>query len=303
MKKALKWAALTIGAVWLAWAMVGEAPAELKPIAIAQFLQRLQNITPTPIKVAPAPTPTVQALKPPPIGAKSVGATPAPTVFYPVPPVPPTPTRVPPAATPTKAPAPAAPAATPTVQALKPQPLRMPTMTQTAQTAIAKPTSTPTPSPRREPLSAPPANPVPTPTIQAAPSRGGLYRVNLTRKESNLYKEAGGTLFFTRYCYEYVYGEDAIYDADRAVILFEGDRCDVARVVTKYFESNISGNFEGWDGDTVFRLGNGQVWQQASYSYTYHYAYNPQVIIYEASGNNWMRVQDVDDAIMVRRLR
>lgn len=33
-------------------------------------------------------------------------------------------------------------------------------------------------------------------------------------------------------------------------------------------ESRIEGEFEGWDGDTIFELENGQIWQQSSYAYT-----------------------------------
>ena len=40
-------------------------------------------------------------------------------------------------------------------------------------------------------------------------------------------------------------------------------------------ESQIDGDFEGWDGETVFVLTNGQIWQQDSYDYTYHYAFMP----------------------------
>ena len=46
-------------------------------------------------------------------------------------------------------------------------------------------------------------------------------------------------------------------------------------------DSQIDGDFEGWDGDTVFILMNGQVWQQSSYSYHYHYAYSPRVLIFK----------------------
>lgn len=145
--------------------------------------------------------------------------------------------------------------------------------------------------------------PSPSTTYQASAPASGVYRVNLSRKDRNMYKEAGGVLFFTRYCYEYIYGEDAIYDAGRGVIYFADGNCDIAQVVTKYLESYINGTFTGWEGSTVFPLGNGQVWQQAGYSYTYHYAYNPRVLIYEAGGAIWMRVADVDQAITVQRLR
>lgn len=68
-------------------------------------------------------------------------------------------------------------------------------------------------------------------------------------------------------------------------------------------ESRISGAFEGWDGDTIFPLTNGQIWQQASYAYTYHYAYSPEVIIYSTSGGYKMMVEGVRSTIYVRRLR
>jgi len=68
-------------------------------------------------------------------------------------------------------------------------------------------------------------------------------------------------------------------------------------------ESYIDGDFEGWDGDTIFKLDNGQIWEQASYSYTYHYSYHPEVTIYKTSGGYKMRVEGVDDTIYVRRLK
>jgi hypothetical protein len=68
-------------------------------------------------------------------------------------------------------------------------------------------------------------------------------------------------------------------------------------------ESQIEGDFNGWDGETIFKLTNGQIWQQASYAYTYHYAYRPQVIIYKSGGISRMKVEDVDSTIAVKRLK
>ena len=42
-------------------------------------------------------------------------------------------------------------------------------------------------------------------------------------------------------------------------------------------ESQIEGTFNGWTGETVFKLTNGQIWQQASYAYTYHYRRPPRL--------------------------
>lgn len=58
MKKVLKWVALSIGTLWLVWAMLGEAPGELKPSATAGLFQRMLNVTPT-----PAETPTTAPAK------------------------------------------------------------------------------------------------------------------------------------------------------------------------------------------------------------------------------------------------
>jgi len=68
-------------------------------------------------------------------------------------------------------------------------------------------------------------------------------------------------------------------------------------------ESHIDGNFEGWSGQTIFRLTNGQIWQQASYAYTYHYAFRPKVMIYPSGGGYIMRVDGVRQTIQVRRLK
>jgi hypothetical protein len=68
-------------------------------------------------------------------------------------------------------------------------------------------------------------------------------------------------------------------------------------------ESQIEGTFQGWSGDSIFKLTNGQIWQQASYAYTYHYAYRPAVIIAPSGGSCKMTVEGVSDSIMVRRLR
>ena len=72
---------------------------------------------------------------------------------------------------------------------------------------------------------------------------------------------------------------------------------------TSVIESYIEGNFQGWDGETTFKLDNGQIWQQDSYSYTYHYAYHPKVLIYRSGGSYIMKVDGVEKSISVKRLK
>lgn len=69
-------------------------------------------------------------------------------------------------------------------------------------------------------------------------------------------------------------------------------------------ETQIDGDFKGWEGETIYKLQNGQIWQQASYHYHYHYAYAPEVTIYSTAAGCAMRVSDDDDeATPVRRLK
>ena len=56
-------------------------------------------------------------------------------------------------------------------------------------------------------------------------------------------------------------------------------------------ESQIDGEFSGWDGDTEYSLRNGQVWRQSTYMYTYKYAYMPEAIVYSSGDGFKMRVE------------
>lgn len=69
------------------------------------------------------------------------------------------------------------------------------------------------------------------------------------------------------------------------------------------YETRIDGSFEGWDGETIFRMMDGSIWQQSSYDYTYHYAYSPSVIIFSKGGQTHMKVEGVSTIISVTRLR
>jgi len=67
--------------------------------------------------------------------------------------------------------------------------------------------------------------------------------------------------------------------------------------------TRIDGQFEGWDGDTIFQLLNGQIWQQDRYAYTYSYRFSPEVLIFPVIGGCEMQVEGVSSTIRVRRLK
>ncbi|EED31889.1 hypothetical protein NOR53_3244 [gamma proteobacterium NOR5-3] len=70
-------------------------------------------------------------------------------------------------------------------------------------------------------------------------------------------------------------------------------------------ESQITGDFSGWSGKTVFRLENGQVWKQRlSGRYPYRGPANPKVVITKNfMGYYKMTLVDVDRSIGVSRVR
>ena len=87
------------------------------------------------------------------------------------------------------------------------------------------------------------------------------------------------------------------------LIIEDFDEPVICKKINNVIETQINGDFEGWEGETIFKMINGQIWQQSSYSYKYHYAYMPEVLIYEFEGSWFMRVEDVDEIIEVTQLR
>src|SRR5262249_36593061 len=61
-------------------------------------------------------------------------------------------------------------------------------------------------------------------------------------------------------------------------------------------ESQIDGDFEGWEGETIVKLTNGQVWQQTDYYYEYTYDFMPEVLVYRSGFGYKMKVDGVDEA-------
>ena len=68
-------------------------------------------------------------------------------------------------------------------------------------------------------------------------------------------------------------------------------------------ESKVDGSFEGWDGETIVKLANGQIWQQTEYHYRYHYAFMPEVLIFKSGGVYKMKVKGIEKAVRVKRLK
>ena len=73
--------------------------------------------------------------------------------------------------------------------------------------------------------------------------------------------------------------------------------------IPSVIETQVDGEFNGWEGETIVKLTNGQVWRQSEYHYFYHYAYRPKVVVYRSGGGYKMQVEGVDQAVGVESLR
>jgi hypothetical protein len=69
-------------------------------------------------------------------------------------------------------------------------------------------------------------------------------------------------------------------------------------------ESRYAGPFEGWDGDTIFELENGQVWQQSQSGRLVYRAENPKIVIKRGMlGGYYLSVDDVNRRVRVKRIK
>jgi hypothetical protein len=68
-------------------------------------------------------------------------------------------------------------------------------------------------------------------------------------------------------------------------------------------EGVIISDFTGFDGDSEFEFNNGQVWKQAEYKYSYHYAYRPEAVVIDGRHGFTLKVEGMDETVGVRRLK
>jgi hypothetical protein len=68
-------------------------------------------------------------------------------------------------------------------------------------------------------------------------------------------------------------------------------------------QSRIDGDFTGTENEVLYKLANGQIWQQVGYRYRYRYRYAPRVQIVKSGYHFSMIVDGFPDPIKVRRIR
>lgn len=69
-----------------------------------------------------------------------------------------------------------------------------------------------------------------------------------------------------------------------------------------YKDKKIEGEFNGWDGDSIFELTDGSRWQQKKYKYKYKYKYRPRVKIWKDGSHYYLEVECMNEQIEVIKL-
>jgi len=64
--------------------------------------------------------------------------------------------------------------------------------------------------------------------------------------------------------------------------------------------SKLIGESNGWGGETVLQLENGQIWHQVEYYYEYQYSYRPIVVI---TNNNMATIEGISKSIRVEQIK
>lgn len=98
--------------------------------------------------------------------------------------------------------------------------------------------------------------------------------------------------------------EDAGKSEDASAQTLKGSRQETGVGASpSVIETKIDGDFEGWEGETIVKLMNGQIWQQTEYHYHYHYAFMPKVLLFKSGTGYKMKVDGVEKAVGVKRLK
>lgn len=130
-----------------------------------------------------------------------------------------------------------------------------------------------------------------------------------------IFKLSNGSVWEVQFAYEYMYEYQptATVCPNQRTMIVEGTKLQISPISsgraspsssqTSFIESQIDGDFNGWEGDTIYKLMNGQVWQQSSYTYSYSYSFMPRVMIYQKFGVFFMKVDGSNESVQVIQVR
>lgn len=127
-------------------------------------------------------------------------------------------------------------------------------------------------------------------------------------------KLGDGSVWEVKYAYEYLYEyyPTVVICPGKGKLMIKDKSIDVQAVASRssgggggsaVIESFIVSNFEGLAAGNMYKLANGQVWEQVEPWVWVWVWVNPSVMIYSGSGGAKMKVQNIDHPVFVRRIK
>ncbi len=125
-------------------------------------------------------------------------------------------------------------------------------------------------------------------------------------------KLANGTLWEVQHEYEYMYEyyPTVIACPARGILIVRDKRLSARAIkgsggskTSEVIESVIENDFTGLKLGNIYRLSNGQLWEQTEAWIWFWYWVRPSVIIYKDGAITKMKVENIDRPVMVRQIR
>ena len=147
---------------------------------------------------------------------------------------------------------------------------------------------------------------------------GGCYDSYITKpspfmgNSGEVFVLSDGSVWEVKYEYEYMYeySPSVVICPSKNILLIDGKKLNVQSLsggssseTGDIIESNISGMWNGWQGDTIVKLVNGQIWEQTGLALSLSLGLGSEVFIFKKDNIYYMQIEDEDDPVAVQRLR
>lgn len=127
-------------------------------------------------------------------------------------------------------------------------------------------------------------------------------------------KIGDGSLWEIKNAYEYLYEYFplVIICPTKGKLLIKDKSIDVQAVSSRsstgkegqgIIESTIVSKFTGLKAENIYKLANGQIWEQVEPWVWVWVLVNPAIMIYPASGGYKMKVENIEHPVIVRRIK
>jgi len=127
-------------------------------------------------------------------------------------------------------------------------------------------------------------------------------------------KIGDGSLWEVKYAYEYLYEyyPEVIICPEKGKLVVKGKSIQVQAVSSRsktgksgqnVIESMIVSEFSGLNAGNLYKLANGQIWEQIEPWVWVWIWVNPSVMIYQTSGGYKMKVENIEHPVFVQRVK